>query len=74
MQRRPVKAPETKLICLHIPTLVGFLGAFADFYLHGFDMGYSLFSSAFSAGTNFIAALLLVELTALLSKLFGKTI
>lgn len=74
VQRRPVKAPETKLICLQIPTLVGFLGAFADFYLHGFDMGHSLFSSAFSAGTNFIAALLLVELTALLRKLFGKTI
>ncbi len=37
-------------------------------------MSYSLFSSAFSAGTNYIAALLLVGLTALLRKLFGKTI
>lgn len=74
LQRRPVHAPVTRRICLLIPALAGFIGAFADFYLHGFDMSYSLFSSAFSAGTNYIAALLLVGLTALLRKLFGKTI
>lgn len=74
LQRQPVSAPETRRICLLIPALVGFIGAFADFYLHGFDMSYSLFSSAFSAGTNFIAALLLVGITALLRKLFDKTV
>lgn len=74
VQRRLVNAPETKRICLQIPALVGFIGAFADFYLHGFDMSYSLLSSAFSAGTNFVAALLLVGLTALLRKLFDKPV
>lgn len=69
VQRRPVNAPETKRICLLIPALVGALGAYADFYLHGFDLPYSLFSSAFSAGTNYIAALLLVGFTILIRKL-----
>lgn len=72
VQRRPVNTVETKSICLQIPVLVGFLGAFADFYWHGFDFSYSLFSSAFSAGTNFISALMLLGFTALIRKLSGK--
>lgn len=74
VQRRFVNAAETKRICLLIPALVGFVGAFADFYGHGFDSSYALFSSVFSAGTNFIAALMLVALTALVRKLAGRAL
>lgn len=73
VQRRSVNAAETKRICLHIPVLVGFLGAFADFYGNGFDFPYSLFSSVFSAITNCVAALMLVGGTTLVRKLFGIT-
>lgn len=63
VQRRPIRSGETLVICLLIPAVVAFFGAYVDFYLHGFNKVYVIFSAVFSVITNVIAAAILLAVT-----------
>lgn len=65
VQRRRVADADTNYICYALPALVAFVGAYADFSVHGFDSSYSTYSALFSVATNMICALVLVKLTQL---------
>lgn len=63
VQRRAVADRDTMYICYLLPAAVAFVGAYADFYQHGFDTSYSTFSAVFSVVTNLVCAFVLVQLT-----------
>lgn len=63
VQRRAVADANTPYICYFLPAVVAFLGAYVDFYVHGFDTSYSTFSAVFSALTNVACAFVLVMST-----------
>lgn len=64
IQKNPIRSRETLVICLAIPAAVAFVGAFADFYIHGFHRNYAVFSAVFSVVTNLISAGIVIALTA----------
>lgn len=65
VQRRRVADADTNYICYALPALVAFVGAYTDFFVHGFDSSYSTYSALFSVATNMICAFALVKLTQL---------
>ncbi len=64
IQRRPISCRETGVICLIVPAAVAFIGAYVDFYSHGFHKSYCIFSAVFSVVTNLICACILIGATA----------
>ena len=72
IQRKPIRSRETAVICLAVPTAVAFIGAFADFYIHGFHKNYAIVGAIFSVVTNLICAGLLIGITSILKSLIRK--
>lgn len=63
VQRRAVADGNTPYICYFLPAVVAFLGAYADFYVHGYDASYAMYSAVFSTLTNVACAFVLVLFT-----------
>ncbi len=63
VQRRPIQSIETLFICLVIPAMVAYIGAYIDFYMHGFNKSYAVFSAVFSMLSNVICAAVLLVFT-----------
>ena len=63
VQRRPIRSQETLVICLVIPAVVAYFGAYVDFYMHGFNKSYAVFSAVFSVLSNLTCAGILIVLT-----------
>ena len=72
IQHKPVLSRETAVICLAIPAAVAFVGAFADFYIHGFHKNYAIVGAIFSVVTNLICAGLLIGITGIQKSLIRK--
>lgn len=72
VQRRSLRAPGTKRICLQLVAVVAFVGAVVDFYWHGFDTTYTLWSAVVAALLNLLVAGILMALTALVRAMLGK--
>lgn len=70
IQRRPIDCRDTAVICLMIPAAVAFIGAYVDFYTHGFHESYAVHSAVFSAITNLICACILIAATAAVRRLW----
>lgn len=64
IQRNPIRSRDTINICLWIPGVVAFIGAYADFYLHGFNVDYTVYSATFSVISNLICSGLIIGATA----------
>ena len=71
IQRRPISCRETAVICFAIPAAVAFIGAYVDFYSHGFHQSYAVFSAVFSVITNLLCAGILIAATKVERKLWG---
>ena len=72
VQRQSLRAPGTKRICLQLVAVVAFVGAVVDFYWHGFDTTYTLWSAVVAALLNLLVAGILMALTALVRAMLGK--
>ena len=72
VQRQSLRAPGTKRICLQLVAVVAFVGAVVDFYWHGFDTTYTLWSAVVAVILNLLVSGILMGLTALVRALLGK--
>ncbi len=72
VQRRSLCGAETKRICLLVTAIVAFLGAYGDFFWHGFDSSYSVFSAVVAVILNLLVAGILMGGTALVRAILGK--
>lgn len=72
VQRHSLSAPGTKRICLQLVAVVAFVGAVVDFYWHGFDTTYTLWSAVVASLLNLLVAGILMALTALVRAMLGK--
>ena len=73
IQRKPLGSRETKSICLLIPAAVAFIGAFVDFYVHGFHARYAMYGAASAVFTNLLCAGVIMGSTAIAKNLWGKS-
>jgi len=71
-QRKPLSSRGTKTICLLIPAAVAFIGAFVDFYVHGFHARYAMSGAASAVFTNLLCAGAIMGLTSIGKTLWGK--
>lgn len=72
IQRKPLSSRETKVICLLIPAAVAFIGAFVDFYVHGFHARYAMSCAASAVFTNLLCAGFIMGFTSIAKTLWGK--
>lgn len=72
VQRHSLCAPGTKRICLQLVAVVAFVGAGVDFFWHGFDATYTLWSALVAVILNLLVAGILMGLTALVRAMLGK--
>lgn len=74
IQRKPIRSRDTVNICLWIPGVVAFIGACVDFYVHGFNVDYTVYSATFSVISNLICSGLIIGATAAFRGVWNKIV
>ncbi|MBR4310234.1 MAG: hypothetical protein IKT79_04325 [Akkermansia sp.] len=64
LRQKNCRITEATVICFVVPAAVAFIGAFVDFYTHGFHVSYAVSGAVFSVITNLICSSILVAATA----------
>lgn len=74
IQSKPIRSRETVNICLWVPGVLAFIGACVDFYVHGFNADYTVYSATFSVISNLICSGLIIGATAALRGIWKKIV